>query len=308
MRALTLRRYGSAPSLGDIGEPTPYDGHVAVPVIAAGLNPVDVAIAAGELGTEPPPPRVLGNEAVVTFDSRPVYAHRTTPRFGSFAERTLIDPAHVLPVPEDVDPAAALIAGISGQPAWIPLETTAAVKPGETVLVLGATGAAGQVAVQAAALLGAGRVIAAGRHLPTLRTLLDRGADRIVALDGGQDADTLLDATGGGADVVFDPVWGPGFADALRATRPGGRTVTIGRSGGAPTAEIPIFSLLGKSMLTYRNRDTPAQVVRAAFDRMLRHIAKGELIVDTQRFPLGQAEQAWRLQQGAPHAKLVLCP
>jgi NADPH2:quinone reductase len=183
------------------------------------------------------------------------------------------------------------------------------VKRGETVLVLGATGAAGQVAVQAAALLGAGRVIAAGRHLPTLRTLLNRGADRIVALDGStQDADALLDATGGGADVVFDPVWGPAFVSALRATRPGGRTVTIGRSGSALTADIPIFSLLGKSMLTYRNRDTPPEVIRAAFDRMLRHIARGELIVDTKQFRLGQAEQAWKLQQDAPHAKLSLLP
>jgi NADPH:quinone reductase-like Zn-dependent oxidoreductase len=306
MHAFVLREYGSTPAVEQVDEPVAGSGRVPVEVVAAGLNPVDLAIAAGELGTADPVPRVLGNEAVVVLDGRLGYAHRTDPRSGSFAERTLVDPAGVLPVPDDVDPAAALVAGISGQPAWIPLETTAALRPGETVVVLGATGAAGQVATQAAKLLGAGRVVAAGRDRDTLERLRARGADEVVVLGGDDDAAALLDATRGGADLVYDPLWGPPFVAALRATKPGGRTVTVGRSAGSLTAEVPVFAFLGRSMLTYRNGATPPEVVAAAFQRMLRHLRAGELVVDLAEFPLVRAAQAWHLQDGAPHAKVVL--
>jgi NADPH:quinone reductase-like Zn-dependent oxidoreductase len=308
MHAFVLREYGSPPRIEEVDEPSADAGRVVVDVVAAGLNPVDVAIAAGQLGTADPVPRVLGNEAVVVLDGRLAYAHRTDPRFGSFADRARTDPAATIPLPDDVDPAAALVAGVSGQPAWIPLETTAALRPGETVVVLGATGAAGQVATQAAKLLGAGRVVAAGRDRPTLERLRSRGADEIVVLGGDDDAAALLEATRGGADVVYDPLWGPPFVAALRATKPNGRTVTVGRSAGSPTAEVPVFSFLGRSMLTYRNGETPEDVVAAAFHRMIGHLRSGELVVDVTEFPLVRAAEAWSLQQGSPHAKVVLRP
>jgi NADPH2:quinone reductase len=306
MHAFVLREYGSTPAVEEVDEPVAEAGRVPVEVVVAGLNPVDVAIAAGELGTADPVPRVLGNEAVVVLDGRLGYAHRTDARSGSFAERTLVDPAGVVPLPDDVDPAAALVAGVSGQPAWIPLETTAGLRPGETVVVLGATGAAGQVATQAAKLLGAGRVVAAGRDRATLERLRSRGADEIVVLGGDDDTAALLDATRGGADLVYDPLWGPPFVAALRATKPGGRTITVGRSAGRMTAEIPVFAFLGRSMLTYRNGETPSEVVSAAFHRMLRHLRAGELVVDLAEFPLARAAEAWRLQEGSPHAKVVV--
>ena len=303
MRAFVLRQYGSAPETGEVEEPVPDGGRVAVPVIAAGVNPVDVAIADGELGTAAAVPRVLGNEAVVELGGRLVYCQRTS---GAFAERTLVDPQDSLDVPDGIAPEAVFAAGIAGQPAWIPLETTAAVRAGETVLVLGATGAAGQVATQAARLLGAGRVVAAGRHAPTLELLRSRGADETVVLGGPDDAANLLDATRGGADVVYDPLWGPPFVAALQATKPGGRTVSVGRSAGAHGATIPVFSFLGKTMLSYRNGGTDPQVVRRAFERMLGHVATGELIVETMAHPLAAAADAWAAQRATPHGKVVL--
>jgi NADPH2:quinone reductase len=308
MEALVLREYGSSPRVEEFAEPEPMSQAHRVEVLAAGLNPVDVTIAAGHLGTADAVPRVLGNEAVVVLDGRPVYTQRTVAPFGSFAEYALTEPGPVIPVPEGVEPATALIAGISGQPAWIPLETTARLQPGETVVVLGATGAAGQVATQAAKLLGAGWVVAAGRDRATLESLRSRGADEIVVLGGDDDTGALLEASRGGADLVYDPLWGPPFVAALRATKPNGRTVTVGRSTGLLTAEVPVFSLLGKSMLTYRNGETPREVVVAAFNRMLRHAAAGELVVDLTEFPLARAAEAWGLQDGSPHAKLVLKP
>jgi NADPH2:quinone reductase len=303
VRAFVLRDYGTTPAVEDHDEPRARDGLVVSTVLAAGVNPVDVAIAEGQLGTAEPVPRVLGNEAVVVLDGRVVYSQRTS---GSFAQTTLVDPADVLDLPDGADPATVFAAGISGQPAWIPLETTAGLRPGETVLVLGATGAAGQVATQAAKLLGAGRVVAAGRHVPTLDSLRARGADDVVVLGGDDDAAALLDATRGGADVVYDPLWGPPFVAALKATKPGGRTVTVGRSAGELDAAIPVFSFLGKSMLSYRNGETAPDVIRQAFHRMLRHAAAGELVVDTTTVPLEDADTAWTAQQTVPHGKIVL--
>jgi NADPH:quinone reductase-like Zn-dependent oxidoreductase len=95
---------------------------------------------------------------------------------------------------------------------------------------------------------------------------------------------------------------------ALQALKPGGRSVSVGSSSGQLTAEIPVFSLLGKTMLTYRNSQTPPQVVTAAFHRMLDHIKTGELIVDLEEFPLENAAEAWQLQSESPHRKLVLTP
>ncbi|GAA3873111.1 zinc-binding dehydrogenase [Saccharothrix violaceirubra] len=303
MRAFLLREYGGTPELDVIDEPLPGPGQVLAEVLAAGVNPVDLAIADGQLGTAHPLPRVLGNEAVVLLGDRVGYSQRTS---GSFADRTLVDPAGVLDVPSALDPTAVFAAGISGQPAWIPLETTAALRPGETVLVLGATGAAGQVAVQAARLLGAGRVVAAAGHRPTLTALLDRGADEVVVLGGPDDAAALLEATRGGADVVYDPLWGAPFSAALRATRPGGRTVTVGRSAGEHVAAIPVFDFLGRTMLSYRNGGASPDVVARAFGRMLRHVAAGELVVDTSVFPLSAAADAWAHQKSVPHGKVVL--
>lgn len=311
MKAFVLRAYGTDPQLEEFPNPQSESGLTEAKVLAAGLNPVDVAIADGHLGTAAAMPLILGNEAVVLLDGRAVYSHRARPPFGTFAETTLVDPNDVIEVPAELNPATALIAGISGQPAWIPLETTARLQPGETVIVLGATGAAGQVATQAAKLLGAGRVVAAGRDKVTLESLRDRGADEIVVIgDDGSDEDTaaLLDASRGGADLVYDPLWGPPFVAALHATKPGGRTVGVGRSAGQLDATIPYFALRGKTLLTYRNGEAPREVVVAAFHRMLTHAAAGELIVDIEQFPLDQAPRAWRLQHGAPHRKLVIRP
>jgi NADPH2:quinone reductase len=139
-----------------------------------------------------------------------------------------------------------------------------------------------------------------------LELLRSRGADETVVLGGPDDAANLLDATRGGADVVYDPLWGPPFVAALQATKPGGRTVSVGRSAGAHGATIPVFSFLGKTMLSYRNGGTDPQVVRRAFERMLGHVAAGELVVETAVHPLAAAGDAWAAQRATPHGKVVL--
>src|SRR5690348_11125195 len=103
MRALVLRGYGMSPRLGEFREPRSEAGRVDVAVVAAGLNPVDVAIAAGQLGTGDPVPRVVGSEAVVLLDGRAGYTQQLRAPFGAFAERTLVDPSELIEVPAGVD-------------------------------------------------------------------------------------------------------------------------------------------------------------------------------------------------------------
>src|SRR4051794_26049978 len=182
MHAAVLHELG-APSPGEFDEPTPADGQAVADVAVAGLNPIDVNKAAGRFYLGPPElPSVPGMEGVGTVDGRRVYWLEAVQPFGSMAERCLVDPAQTIPVPDGLDDATAVALGIAGLAAWLALEWRADVQEGETVLVLGATGTVGLVAVQAARVLGAGRVVAAGRDPDGLRRAERAGADAIVDL------------------------------------------------------------------------------------------------------------------------------
>src|SRR3954452_20787150 len=190
MRAAILRAYDATPEPGDFEEPVDGDGAVAADVLAAGLNPVDLRKAAGAfpLAPKPPLPSVAGWEGIVRLEegSRAYFADPVPPH-GALAERTLVDPAATHPVPEGVDDGVAVALGIAGLAGWLALSWSAKLREGETVLVLGATGTVGQVAVQAAKLLGASRVVAAGRNAAGLARAAEVGADETVSLTGTGD-------------------------------------------------------------------------------------------------------------------------
>src|SRR3954469_24784114 len=166
MRAAILRWYGAPPEAGEFDEPESANGSVVVDVVAAGLNPVDIRIASGAFyGGSPPLPSVAGREGVGrTPDGELVYFDAPVAPNGSFAERTLVERANLIPLGADVDPGLAVAFGIAGLAAWLALQWRAQVREGETVLVLGASGVVGQIALQGARLLGAGRVVAAARR------------------------------------------------------------------------------------------------------------------------------------------------
>lgn len=305
MIGAVMRAAGGEPQLGEFRAPTPAaEGQASVAVLAAGLNPVDRR-RAGEGAL----PRVLGNEGVGLLPdqgARRVYFERTVAPFGSFAQRALIDSAIAIPLPDDVAAGAALGIGIAGLAAWLSLTVRAHLEPGESVLVLGASGAVGRIAVHGARLLGAGRVVAAGRSLEALEPLRDLGADALVELGDGPEQ-ALKDESGDGFDVVVDPLFGEPMLAALGATAEGARIVTLGSSAG-PTATLTRTALTGRTLIGHGNRSTPATDKRDAYLTMLAHVRAGELRVAYEELPLKRFEEAWRRQAEHPHAKLVLVP
>ena len=310
MRAAVLHEYGT-PVADDFAVPSPEPGQAVVDVLAAGLNPVDVAICAGSFyAGKPPLPSVAGREGVGMLGGARVYFDGPIAPFGSMAERTLIDPALAYPVPDGVPDGVAVALGISGLAAWLALTWRAQLKPGEHVLVLGASGVLGQIAVQAAKLLGAGRVVAAARSQEGLERCMRVGADASVRLDQPSDLSAALsEAAAGRIDVVVDPVFGDPFVAALGAASFGARIVQLGASAG-PEVALASAPIRGKMLVImgHTNFAAPPQVKAEAYRRLASAAAAGELEVEVDPLALEQVGEAWRRLQAGSHRKIVLVP
>jgi NADPH:quinone reductase-like Zn-dependent oxidoreductase len=310
MRAAVLHDYG-VPSADRFEEPSAGAGQALVQVLAAGLNPVDVAICAGRFyAGKPPLPCVAGREGVGMLDGTRVYFDGPVAPFGSMAERALVDPDHTYPVPDGVPDGVAVALGISGLAAWLALTWRAKLEPGEHVLVLAASGVLGQIAVQAAKLLGAGRVVAAARSQEGLDRCLVLGADASVRLDAREDlSEAMAQAGDGRIDVVLDPLWGPPLVAAIGAASFGARIVQIGAGAGAE-ATIPSAPVRGKMLVLmgHTNFAAPPEVKREAYARMSEAVLAGQITVDVDALSLDEVGEAWRRLQAGSHRKIVLVP
>lgn len=314
MHAAVLHEFGATPRYEPFEDPVAGEGQVVVEVAVAGVNPVDVRRAAGTFASGPPPlPSVVGTEGVghVAGGGPRVYFDAPVAPFGSYAERVLVGAQDPIELPDAIDDGVAAALGVSGLAAWLPLAWRAQLRPGETVLVLGATGVVGQLAVQAARLLGAGRVVAAGRDPQMLAHAVQLGADATIDLSARHDDLTAAfrEAAGGDVDVVHDPLWGSPAAAALEALGVGGRLVQLGQSaGGSATFDsVPIRSR-HLDIRGYMNFLVPADVRRDAYRALVEHAAAGRIAVDVERIPLAEVADAWERVQGSAHRKLVLVP
>jgi NADPH2:quinone reductase len=308
MRAAVLHEIGGLPVPSDFPDPPKLVGYETAEVLIAGLNPVDLKIASGEFGSVEVP-RVVGREGIARLaDDRRVYFDSPPARYGSMAERAPVDPAYSYTVPDGLDAGIAVACGIAGLAAWLPLEWRARLQPGESVLVLGASGVVGQIGVQAAKLLGAGRVVAAARAGDVLAKLVERGADELVALGGSDDRRALREAAGRrGYDVVLDTVYGAPLETAMPATAEGARIVSVGASAG-DRATIAFRDLYTRTHCGHNNRQAPFEVRRDAYERLTAHADAGEIAVAVERFPLDRVAAAWKLQARGPHRKLTIVP
>jgi NADPH:quinone reductase-like Zn-dependent oxidoreductase len=313
VRAARIHELGGQPRVEEAPDPSPGDGREPVDVLAAALNPLDLNIATGRFyGGHPPLPYVPGAEGVVRRNGGRFHAFGDglgIARDGTLAERAAVAEATLVEVPDGVDDAQAAALGIAGVVAWSAVAWRVKVGPGDRVLVLGATGTVGTVAVQAARLLGAERIVAAGRERERLARVAELGAHDTVELDAGQDlAERLRAAAGGdGPTVIVDPLWGDAVVTASEAAAPGARIVHLGQSAG-PTAPLASAAVRGKELtiLGLSNFARSREERRALYHELLEHVRSGEIRLDVETFPLEQVDEAWR-RQGAG-AKVVVTP
>jgi NADPH2:quinone reductase len=316
MRAAQIAQLGAPPAIADVDLPAAGPEELAVEVLASALNPIDIAVANGAFfAGHPELPYVPGAEAVgrVIDGGRLVYVSGSgfgTTRDGGLAERAVAPADAVVELPDDTEPGLAAALGIAGLAGWLPLRWRAPVRADDRVLVLGATGTAGLVAVQAARLLGATRVVAAGRRPEALERARSAGADATVELGGTVDemAERMREAAGGdGPTLVYDPLWGEPLTAATIAAAPQARIVNLGQSAG-PQATIASGAVRGKHLeiLGYLNFRVPAPTFADGLLELLGHAAAGRVEVPIDRVALDDLPQAWAEQAAGPGRKLVV--
>jgi NADPH:quinone reductase-like Zn-dependent oxidoreductase len=300
VRAAILHAYGEPPEPGEFGEPEPQAGQVVVDVKAAAIHHLDLLKATGTFYLGPPPlPSVPGTDGVgTTPDGRRVYFDPTIAPYGSFAQRALASEDTLIEVPEEIDDVTAAALGNTGLGAWLALTWRANLQPGETVLILGANGAFGSVATQAARLLGAGKVIAAARDTSRVR-----GADEVVELTGAPEFT-------GPIDVTIDTLWGKPAEAAMKQASRHARHVQVGQLAGTEiTLSAPAIRSVSLSVCGFSVAHPPPDVKRDAYAQLARHVANGEIVIDKEVVQLDDIAGAWERQRTAKHrAKLVVVP
>jgi len=298
--------------LGGTPEPVEVEDAGGIEIVAVALNPLDLAVAAGRFyGGHPPLPYVPGCEAVGRLDGQRVYLFGErfgTGRDGFLAERVEFPATQALPVPDAIDDEHAAVCGIAGIAGWGAVALRAHVQPGDRVLVLGATGLVGSIALQGARLLGAERVVAAGRDPEALERALELGADATVRLDGNDLVGRIRDACGGdGPTHVVDPLWGEPAQSAVEAAAPTARIVQLGQSA-APEATLTSAAIRGKrlSILGHSVFTLPAEGRRAAYTELAEHVAAGRIRIDVETFALEDVAAAWDAQAAGRKAVVRL--
>lgn len=226
--------------LRSLRTPSPGPGQVLVQVRAAALNYPDVLLTQGKYQFRPEPPFVPGLEVsgqvlAVGVDVSHVGVGdavvANARQGGGFAQRMLADAAEVRTVPAGLDWDEAAAYSMAAITAWVALVERARMKPGETLLVHGASGGTGLATVQLGRHLGA-RVIATGRSREKLEVARAMGAHEVVPLGADLRDEVLRLTEGRGVDVVFDPVGGDVFDASLRCLAWGGRLLVVGFVGG----------------------------------------------------------------------------
>lgn len=306
MKAAIVREVGQQPAYENFETPAPSAGENLVHVSAAAISQIVKNRASGaHYSSANQFPFVVGIDGVGRLeDGRRVYFVLPRSPYGSMAEVAPVPSDRCIALPDDLDDVTAAAIANPGMSSWAAFRERARLKPGETVLVNGATGTSGRLAVQIAKYLGAAKVIATGRNADSLKALERLGADVTIPLT--QDKPTL-EATfreqfAGGVDVVLDYLWGESAESLLTSAAKAGkdavpiRYVQIGAISGADI-NLP-GAVLRSSAITLMG----SGIGSISLDRLVNAIAElfqatipGGFEIATTVAPLSEVEKAWPL-------------
>jgi NADPH:quinone reductase-like Zn-dependent oxidoreductase len=312
MRAAVVTAFTEPPRAADVPEPVATGpDELVVEVLAAGLHPRVRSQADGSHYTSTAElPLVPGVDGVGRdADGELRYFILEDTVLGSMAERTVIDRRRSVVLPEGTDAAAVAAAMNPAMSSWLALRKRIDFAPGQSVLVLGATGSAGRMAAQVAKHLGAGRIVAAARNEALLPELPALGATDTVVL--GRDD---LGAAAADVDVVLDYLWGEPTEAAMtgvvmgRSDRGAPLTwIEIGSVAG-PTAVIPSAALRAArlSIVGSGQGSVPTRQIVEELPAIAAAISTGTFDLDVETVPLADVERAWR--EPATSARVVIVP
>ena len=339
MRAAVVQALGRPPAPVEVPEPTRRAGEALVRIRAAALNPVELHIWNGHFFDGPPrPPYVIGLEGIGVVEEgerlspgtrvRVEFVHPGYGRDGAVAEYALVpeeadasdraSQASVAEIGDQLDDTAAAALGVPVFTALMCLERAqqaGAALDGAHVLVTGATGAVGTIAVQLAKLMGAARVVAAGRDRERLDRAAGVGAEATVELGEGVDAAELrerfVEAANGRLDIALDPLWGEPARAAIEALTRDGVYVSFGQAA-SPVAElsgIPFrnrrVTVVGHSGAWATPQDRQAALARA---HELAEQGGTPLTLDTEELALEEIEDGWERLARSAGRRLVVRP
>jgi NADPH:quinone reductase-like Zn-dependent oxidoreductase len=318
MKAALVVEAGQPPVYGDLPEPpAPTEGEVHITVTAAALSHLTRSRAAGShYSSESKDAFVAGIDGVGRLDDgRRVYFVRPDAPFGGMAEQVVIKAAQCIPLPDELDDVTAAAIANPGMSSWAALMERAKLVAGETVLVNGATGTAGRLAVQIAKHLGAKKVIATGRNPEALQALAALGADVTIPL--AQDEAALEQAFMGvfseGVDIVLDYLWGPSAERLLIAAARASaeavpiRFVQIGSlSGGTIALPGPVLRSSAIELMGSGIGSVPANRLLRAIAGVLQATVPGGFQIATKTVPLSDVTAAWAADTGMPRTVFLI--
>jgi NADPH:quinone reductase-like Zn-dependent oxidoreductase len=320
MKAAVINGFGEVPQYGDFPDPSPVDGEVLIDIKASVLENFDKGTVSGKHYSSktlyPQFPAIVGTDGIgMTPDGKMVAFGRIRAPYGAFAERTVA--GYTVPVPDGIDAARASAIPSSVLTSLLPLKYSAKLQLGETVLVNGATGVSGRMAIQIAKMLGAGKVIATGRNEGSLALLPGLGADVMVDLKQSDEqvAGAFKDAAGEkGIDVVLDFIWGHP-AEVLIGTfiptevgfaKRRVRYLQIGQKAGSHIS-LPASALRTSGLELMGIGKIPFEIVQEEMKQVWSWIADEKIDMEIEEVPLADIASAWQ-RDDLEGKRLVIIP
>ncbi len=315
MKAAVVMEPGKTPIFAEFDDPVAHSGEELITVSASALSQITKSRASGSHYTSAGSlPAVVGMDGVGrTQDGRRFYFVLPKFPYGAMAEKVAMRWEQCVPLPDNLDDVTAAAIAIPGMSSWAAFKERAHLMAGENVLINGATGVAGRLAIQIAKHLGARRVIATGRDVAALEQVKALGADATIPLiQSPEDLDRAFQEQfgGEGVDVVLDYLWGKSAEALIVAGAKAGkdavpiRFVQIGASSGG-NITLPSAALRSSALVLMGSGigSIPLEGLVGAIHGVVQAAVPAKLKIKTEIVPLARVEETWNKDSG--HSRIV---